>query len=307
MAKKLTHEEFVDKVNLINPNIIVLDNYINMKTRIRFQCSFDGHIWYEKPENIVRGSNCPKCSGAIKSTEDFIIKLNKVRDDVRVLGEYSGANIKIKCLCLKHNVLFYMSPYHLLNGQGCHECKSEKLSLSKALSFDEFLNKFNKLNSHMNVIGDYNGMHDKIYLQCKNCGEKFYINAHNSINRKINCKFCTLKDGLSNGEIEIIKFLNYNNIKYFYGYEFDDLYGINGGHLSYDFYLPNYNLLIEFQGEQHEKPIEYFGGKIKFKCQQEHDRRKRNYALDNNIELLEIWYWDLVNIENILSDKLNSR
>ena len=78
-------------------------------------------------------------------------------------------------------------------------------------------------------------------------------------------------------------------------------------------YLSDFNLLVEFQGKQHEAPYD-FGSDIteeemqeRFERQQEHDRRKRNYALDNNIELLEIWYWDLVNIENILSDKLNSR
>ena len=39
--------------------------------------------------------------------------------------------------------------------------------------------------------------------------------------------------------------------------------------------------------------------------QKEHDKRKRNYAKDNNIKLLEIWYWDFNNIENILIKELN--
>ena len=44
---------------------------------------------------------------------------------------------------------------------------------------------------------------------------------------------------------------------------------------------------------------------LKFARQQEHDRRKREYAKQNNIDLLEIWYWDYDNIEDILSNKLN--
>ena len=42
-----------------------------------------------------------------------------------------------------------------------------------------------------------------------------------------------------------------------------------------------------------------------FKKQQEHDKRKREYAEEHNIELLEIWYWDYDKIENILSQELN--
>ena len=74
--------------------------------------------------------------------------------------------------------------------------------------------------------------------------------------------------------------------------------------LSYDFYLQQYNLLIEFQGKQHEQPIEYFGGEKTFKKQQEHDKRKREYAKQNNINLLEIWYYDFDNITEILNKEL---
>ena len=66
------------------------------------------------------------------------------------------------------------------------------------------------------------------------------------------------------------------------------------------FYLPKYNMLIEYQGKQHECAVEFFGGEEKFKIQQEHDKRKREYAKLNNFILLEIWYYDFDNIEEIL-------
>lgn len=74
--------------------------------------------------------------------------------------------------------------------------------------------------------------------------------------------------------------------------------------LSYDFYVPDCNILIEFNGEQHEHPIEYFGGEQRFEIQKEHDKRKKTYAKNNNIELLEIWYYDFDNIEDILKSHL---
>ena len=65
-----------------------------------------------------------------------------------------------------------------------------------------------------------------------------------------------------------------------------------------------YNVLIEAQGQQHITPKKLFGGEEQFLIQQEHDRRKRKYAEDNNIKLLEIWYYDYDRIEEILNREL---
>ena len=72
--------------------------------------------------------------------------------------------------------------------------------------------------------------------------------------------------------------------------------------MSFDFYIPDWNILIEFQGIQHEKPVDFFGGEEQFLIQQEHDRRKRKYAEDNNIKLLEIWYYEIKSIPYILDE-----
>ena len=78
---------------------------------------------------------------------------------------------------------------------------------------------------------------------------------------------------------------------------------MGGGKLSYDFYLPDYNLLIEYQGIQHKEPVIFFGGDKALRSQQARDRIKREYALSHNINLLEIWYNE--DIENKLSRTLN--
>lgn len=84
--------------------------------------------------------------------------------------------------------------------------------------------------------------------------------------------------------------------------------------MTYDFYIPSYNLLIEFQGSQHYIPNPFLGGDKQFAIQQEHDRRKREYAKENNIALLEIRYDENVeekldeyfsNLNNNLNDNLN--
>ena len=108
----------------------------------------------------------------------------------------------------------------------------------------------------------------------------------------------------SGGEYNIIRWLESNNIEYESQKKFPNLVGINGGNLSYDFYLPTYKILIEAQGQQHMTPKKLFGGEEQFQKQKEHDKRKRDYAEANGYKLLEIWYYDYNNIEEILSKEL---
>ena len=108
----------------------------------------------------------------------------------------------------------------------------------------------------------------------------------------------------SYGEKSISRCLKSNIIYFISQKKFIGLVGLGGGSLSYDFYLPYYNLLIEYQGQFHDGSSGEYS-KINLKKQQEHDRRKCEYAKNNNIKLLEIWYWDYDNIEQILEKELN--
>jgi len=137
------------------------------------------------------------------------------------------------------------------------------------------------------------------------CPEGIHEDYFRIINDSNTCNFRCPECQYSRGEERICNYFIHNKIDYISQKEFDGLLGINNGLLSYDFYLPQYNLLIEYQGEQHEKYIPgFYKSKKDFKRQLEHDRRKKEYAKNNNINLLEIWYWDYDNIENILIKEL---
>lgn len=148
-----------------------------------------------------------------------------------------------------------------------------------------------------------------VWWKCQNNKHKDYLRR---IDASYACNFNCPECDYSKGEKEINGYLNTYNIDHLNQKTFDNLIGIGGGLLSYDFYLPKYNLLIEYQGIQHEKPVDFDGlgmkhAKEQFKQQKEHDKRKRQYAKDNNINLLEIWYWDYDNIEKILNNKIRER
>ena len=61
-------------------------------------------------------------------------------------------------------------------------------------------------------------------------------------------------------------------------------------HLYFDFYLPDYRAIIEYDGKQHFEPVKLFGGEEKFKIQQENDAIKNEYCKKNNITLVRIPY-----------------
>lgn len=105
----------------------------------------------------------------------------------------------------------------------------------------------------------------------------------------------------SKGEKNIRKILDNKNIEYIIQYKFNDCIHIK--QLKYDFYLPKYNICIEFDGKQHYKSVKWFGGDKTLKYIQKNDKIKNEYCLKNNIRLLRIRYDD--NIELVLNNYLN--
>lgn len=97
------------------------------------------------------------------------------------------------------------------------------------------------------------------------------------------------------------------NISYVSQYKFNDC--IDKKPLPFDFYLPTYNIAIEYQGEQHYNPVCFCSiskeqAENNLALTKKHDKIKKTYCESKNIDLLEISYWDFDNIENILKEKL---
>ena len=58
--------------------------------------------------------------------------------------------------------------------------------------------------------------------------------------------------------------------------------------LRFDFYLPDTNTVIEYNGEQHYKPIDFYGGEDNYTVSRERDEIKRQYCEDNDINYIVI-------------------
>src|SRR5208283_2322864 len=89
------------------------------------------------------------------------------------------------------------------------------------------------------------------------------------------------KCNASHGELKIKKILDINNVKNIIEYTFIDCKNIRP--LPFDFYLPDLNMCIEYQGMQHYEPGDFFGGIEEFEKRQLRDSIKEKYCIDNNI------------------------
>jgi very-short-patch-repair endonuclease len=95
---------------------------------------------------------------------------------------------------------------------------------------------------------------------------------------------------MSMGEKRIYDYLIRKNIEFIYQKQFDDCKNIKP--LPFDFYLPKYNLIIEFDGEQHYNSANAFNFES-FESIQKHDKIKNQYCADNNINIIRILYHEL--------------
>ena len=300
-----THEKFIEEMNTVNSDIKIISQYKNSSTHVKCKCKICGYIWNTYPSALLLGTGCSKCKKCYKRTqEEFIKELKEVSPNISIIGNYTGVNKKIKYKCLVCGYIGYSIANNLLNGCRCPNCLN-----GTKLTEKEFLNKLHNINPNIIIISEYQKVHQKVLCKCAICNTTWERQPRSLLSVGSKCPVC---EPLSMGENKIRKYLDLYHMSYESQKKFDDLYGVGNGKLSYDFYLPFYNCLIEYQGEQHERPINFSGcedtkAQKMFIKQKEHDRRKRKYAKNNGYKLLEIWYYDYDNIEEIIKDELSKK
>ena len=301
--KAKTNKEFI--VKSLQVHIDVYDyslvNYINNKTKVKIVCKSHGEF-EQKPSSHLNGQGCPKC-GKLKSAnsqklpvEEFIkIASNKHNNlyDYSFVS-YNNLDNNIKILCQKHGSFTQRASRHL-NDSICSKCNHLNSSNNQKDSKEAFVEKSKKVHGNLfdysNVL--YINNKTKVEIICQKHGS-WWQTPVNHIMNKQKCPWCNE----SKGETLIKQFLINNNIKFEREKTFTDC--INIHKLPFDFYLPELNICIEYNGIQHYKPVEYFGGINAIKSQQKRDKIKIKFCVKNNITLLIISYKD--NIDKIMQN-----
>lgn len=305
-----SEEQFRKELSIAQPNLVPNDTYINEKTKYHCICKIHNCDVYKSPEKLLRrNQGCNLCSiernkcATRYTDESFKQKALSFNPNLIFLSDYQKIKSPIKVQCKKCGYIWNPVAEVLIREEdhcGCPKCAGNAI-----LTPDEFKSRLQETHPEFTLLSDYVRSNQQVHVQCNDCGFDFWI-IPNKLQQGQHCPRCKI----SNGERLIKNYLDKNKIEYTYGKKYDGLIGIGGRQLSYDFYLPEYNVLIEMQGIQHVQPVDFtYSHNIElaetnFKKQQEHDKRKREYAEAHNIPLLEIWYDEIDHIDTILDSYL---
>ena len=286
--KKMTKsiEQFYEELKIVNPEITVIGEYVksNIKIKVKHTC---GYKWNTMPNDLLRGRSCPKCSRIeaikkyTKTTKQFIEELKVINPEITVIGKYVTSNNKIE---VKHTCGYEwkVRPNQLLQGSSCPKCSGTIKKTTK-----QFIEELKMVNPEITVIGEYINSKTKIEVK-HTCGNKWNTMPSNLLKGR-SCPRCNEPKG----EKFLSEVLKSNNVPFISQFNLVKNPKTNYW-LKSDFAILNKEnkpiLILEYDGEQHFKPIEYFGGEEKLKATQYRDYLKDEYCKENNISFLRFNY-----------------
>ena len=303
MKRTLTTEQFIKKAKQIFPKYDYSKvNYINSATKVVIICSEHGQFEIQ-PSSLLSKHGCPKCGGTVKLTnKEFIERAHEIHGDKYDYSKtnYQKMDSKITIICPIHGE-FEQIPSNHLKGKGCPKCGKEAMANKRRKPLEQFIEEAKKIHGNKYDYSkvQYKNNKEKVEIICPVHGS-FWQTVKHHLNG-CGCPMCNS----SKGENIIKNYLDKNNINYLSQYEISVPKNIRISSKAYiDFYLPDYNTFIEYNGEQHYVPKEHFGGQIAFEYQQIRDNFLLEYCKNNNIKLIVISYKEK-DIENYIALNLN--
>ena len=287
-------KEFIEKAKKIQGDKYdySLIEYVRSKDKVKIICKEHG-VFEQRASGHLTGYSCHSCQ-----VEKQRIGINKFIEKAKKIhgGKYDYSNViyknydtKVKIICKEHGV-FEQTPNNHLKGGCCKKCSF----LDRRIGDSRFIERVKKIHGdeYDYSLIEYRTMHVKIKIKCLKHG-LFEQTPHNHL-KGDGCPACYHS---SKGEKLISGILNENNIKFIPQHRFNDCK--DKIKLPFDFYLPDYSICIEYNGIQHYKPVEYFGGVDGLKEQQRRDKIKLNYCDNNEILLIVVKYNEkIINLVN---------
>ena len=309
MAKLLNQSEFLYRCEEKFGTRFDLSKieYINAKTKIIVGCKKHGWFLITPWRFLTNKVGCTLCGREYgssvrkkhrentKNTEWFVSKANENFGELYDYSKtvYINSATKVEIICNRHGS-FWQNPNNHMSGMGCVKCRNLK-------DTEWFVSKSTEIFGDMYdySLVDYTGHDIPVTIICKKHGEFIQKPCHH-LGMK-GCPTCAL----SKGELKIKRWLENNNISYIQQKQFDDCINENTGYkLRYDFYIPEYNVLIEYDGKQHFVINTYWTKETEesFSDRQFKDNIKTKYAKEKNMMLLRINYTQFKKIEKVLTE-----
>lgn len=180
----------------------------------------------------------------------------------------------------------YMTPENILKG-----ASFEKFSIRNPYTIDNLrILAFNNKWDCVIYDQEYKGDKQPFVVMCS-CGKDFEVDAVHFVGGKFQCNECRVKQSYISKQVE--NYLKDKKVNYVKEKTFVDCKKV--GLLPFDFWLPEYNVLIEVDGLGHYRPVLFSGDKEKaeqnFTKTKENDEIKTNYCKEHHIPLLRLPFW----------------
>lgn len=271
----------------------LIGEYKTMRTPTTFRHKC-GYEWTTQPKTLIDAEGllgCPHCQYRMKSktTEQFKkdIRIKTNGEYILVEGQkYKTNREKLKFKHIKCGTEFYMIAGSILREQeSCPYCRSLKPSPSKRSTESFKKDLLREKDKDYTLVSEYTHALEKVKIK-HTCGNTWWVRPYHILYDN-SCPYCYG----STGELLIADLLANKGIDYKREYIFKDCKYI--GYLRFDFMftINNNIILIEYDGEQHFKPVEYFGGQETFEKTKERDKIKDKYCDDKGYMLLRIPYY----------------
>lgn len=298
MPKKLNLEtvrEFV--VNNSNCSLIS-DEYVNSKKKLRFKCGCGNE--FETSFDTFKNANqrqCPSCGIELRASgkrDDFdkAIKVFNYKGFELLSKEYINARSKLLAKD-KDGYKVLISLDNLSRGK-----TPQRFYQYNPYTIENIQIWLNKNNCNFRIISTkFVSANSKLEFQCFK-GHVFSTSWNKIQSQHVGCAICTQ----SKGEDLVSEYLLKHNLTFEREKTFENCKYKKK--LRFDFYINSLNACIEFQGVQHYKPIEHFGGDARYTSQLKKDNIKVEFCKENNIKLIRIPYFEIDNIDNILKGAL---
>ncbi|MCW1966417.1 hypothetical protein [Polynucleobacter sp.] len=287
---KLTDDAFRDLLSEThNGEIIALTEYDGMDNKILVKHTC-GNTWETTPLHLInRHQGCRICANEERklSDEEFNKRLfSRHHGEIIALEPYTQSKQPLRVQHLKCGKIWAVEPRVVLRC-GCHNCANRKTDAQ----FKEELAIVH--NNEIVALEPYQTLKTKILVR-HTCGNEWLASPGELISKETGCPWCAS----SKGNKKIATFLSKRAIAFMPEVRF---YGCrHKAPLPFDFYLTDYKTLIEYDGEQHFKIVEYWGGQAGLEERQLRDQIKNKWAIENKMELHRIRY------DEDIDERLNS-
>lgn len=292
--KSFTTNTFLNELkvrNLWNDNYDYSElKYKNAKSKVRIKDKSTDTYHLCDPWSILNRGSGLDISNAENKTKYAKIVFNKVHGNTYdySLLKYTTTKNKIKIICRIHGL--FKQPYsNHLNGQGCPKCGDDQIGKKLRKKLTEVIDDFRIIHGNRYDYSDveYKSSKQKVKIVCKKHGV-FNQTPGSHLNGS-GCPKCKQ----STGENTISVYLKKEGIQFETQKKFEGMR--SNLPLKCDFYIKNFNLVIEYNGRQHYEPIKLWGGTKQLKKTQELDKIKKEFCLENGINFEVIKFDEDIN------------